>query len=397
MTNKISASIKNIAKAPLTDDPHTTKPTMSPRRFDFFHAVKLYRWMIITLVLIVALIGIGVSYISNEGRPVRTVTVKRGLLESSISATGKVVTAREVGLSSQVTGIITALHIKEGDNVRHNQTLLVLDTREAQAVLSRSEANLQAAKEGLAQAQRALESTRRLYDAGGEPHQAVENAESQQRITKNKVEVAQEDLRIARIGLANTRIQAPFAGLITAVTAQIGQWAAPGTRLLTLADPSRREIDVKVDAGDGGLVQVGQQTVVTSDAFPDRQWQERVLRLAPAIDKNETSNEFSIRLSLGAVAPLLRLGQQLDVKIQLTSKTDAITIPISALVSKDSATLLMVVRDERVHFSPVRTGIEDMSNIEIVEGIQPGDRIILPESKSFTEGERIRLIDGEQP
>jgi len=396
MIKKITAPIKSIKILPSQTTP-TTRSAPESNHTGFFHTKKPKHWTVVALTLIIVFIVVGASFISNKGRPVRTIGVERGILVSTISVTGNVVPAREVELCSQAPGIITAVHVKEGDIVRRGQTLATLDAREAHAVASKIKANLQVAEEELAQAQRLLEKIRKLYNAGGEPRQAVEDAESRQRTAENKVEAAREDQRIAHIGLANTRIQAPFAGLITIVTAQIGQWTLPGNRLLTLADHDKREIDAKVDAGDGGLVQVGQQANITSDAFPDQQWREKVLRLAPAIDKNEKSNEFSVRLSFGAFAPPLRLGQQVDVKIQLASKADAIKIPISTLMNRDGVTVIMVVRDGRVHFAPVRTGIEDMSNTEIVEGVQPGDRVILPEGKSFTEGEHVRIIDGGRP
>ena len=369
----------------------TTSRAPESNHIGFFRAKKSKRWGVVALAMTVVFIIVGASFISNEGRPVRTISVEHGLLVSSISLTGKVVATREVGLSSHAPGIITAVHVKEGDIVRRGQMLVELDEREACALVGKTRANLEAAQETLVQTQHELERIRKLYDAGGESRQTVNDTASRVRTTETKVRAAGEDLRIAHIGLTNTRIQAPFAGLITTVTAQIGQWAAPGSQLLTLIDSDQRELDAKVDAGDGGLVKLGQQASITSDAFPGRQWSEKVLRLAPAIDKGDASNEFSIRLSYSADAPPLRLGQQVDIKIQLNSKANVVKIPIAALVNRDGATVVMLIRDGRVHFAPVRTGIEDMSNTEIMEGVQPGDRIILPESKSFTEGERVRI------
>lgn len=369
----------------------TTEPAPESNHIGFFHAKKSKRWGVVVLVMTLAFIIVGASFISNDGRPVRTISVEHGLLVSSISVTGKVVAMREVGLSSQVPGIITAVYVKEGDIVRRGQMLVELDEREASALVGKTRANLQMAQETLVQTQRELERICKLYDAGGESRQAVDDVTSRVRTTETKVQAAREELRIAQIGLTNTQIHAPFAGLITTLPAQIGQWANPGSQLLTLADSDKRELDAKVDAGDGGLVKLGQEASITSDAFPRRQWREKVLRLAPAIDKGEASNEFSIRLSYSADAPPLRLGQQVDVKIQLDSKANVVKIPIAALVNRDGATDVMVIRDGRVHFARVRTGIEDMSSTEIVEGVQPGDRIILPESKSFTEGERVRI------
>lgn len=396
MIKKLSASIKTFRERP-SPTQQSLGPVSERVLSGLFHGRKLRRRTGVSVALLIAIALIGSVFFTKTDRSVRTVQVERGLLVSSLSVTGNVVPAREVGLSAQSPGTIAAVYVKEGDVVRRGQTLVTLDIREARAVVGKAEANLQVADEDLAQAQRMLDRTRSLYEAGGESRQAVEDATSLVRSADARMQAVREEVRIAHIGLNNTKIQAPYAGLITTVTAQIGQWAAPGARLLTLADSEMREIDAKVDAGDGGLVQVGQQANISTDAYPDRQWQEKVVRLAPAIDKSDTSNAFSVRLSFGPDAPPLRLGQQVDVKIQLDSKLDAVKLPITALINSDSGQQVMLVRDGRVHFTPVHTGIEDMSYTEIVQGIQPGDQVILPESKSFTEGERVRILDGGRP
>jgi len=363
-----------------------------------FRIFKPLRRAATGLLLLAVLIAIGSSFISDHARAVKTITVQQGPLVTTVSVTGKAVTAREVGLSATAPGTIATVHVKEGDVVQRGQALASLDVREARALESKIEAGLRQANEEFAQAQRVLERARKLYEIGGESRQAVEDAGSRLRIAEAKVLAAREDLRVGRLGLQNSIIRAPFGGLITSVTAQVGQWAIPGGSLVTLAAPNEREIDAKVDAGDGGVIHEGQEALVTSDAFPDRQWRERVLRLAPAMEKGATTNSFSVRLSLGRDAPPLRLGQQLDVKIQVASKADAVKVPTTALVTRnDGVAAVLNVRDGRIHFVPVRTGIEDLSHTEIVSELRPGDPIVLPEKRAFVEGERVKAVAADRP
>lgn len=257
------------------------------------------------------------------------------------------------------------------------------------------EAALRLAQAEVAQVAQTVARFRRVVPSGLEPAYKLEDAEAQLKSAQAKEGVAAAELRLAHVALDNLNVTAPFAGLITLSPVRAGQWIVPPEALFTLADLERREIEVKVDADDSAGIAVGQEVTLSSDAFPGRQWSERVMRLAPSVEKEEAANTVNVYLSLGADidngAPPLRLGQQVDVKIRTAFRSKALKVPFAALISKDEKTWVAAIEQGRVKLLPVVTGIEDLTHTEILQGVSAGQQVILAEGKTLNEGDRVRV------
>lgn len=330
------------------------------------------------------------SFNPNKGVTVKTVAVERGPISGWLSATGKIVSRREVTLIPSVAGQLVSVTAKEGDQVVRGQVLASLDDRETATLISKAETALQRAEQEALQAARLLERRRRLWEAGGDSRQALEDAEAQWRTATLHQAASKDELLLARINLDKMRITAPFNGVITAKNAQVGQWVGPGAALFTVADLNQREIEVKVDASESNEIALEQEATVSSDAVPGQQWTEKVVRLASAINRENTADTFNIRLSLGPAAPALRIGQQVDVKIRTAFKPDALKVPNNVLVNNDGKPAVAINRNGHVHFITVITGTEDLTHSEIVQGLQAGQQVIAAEGKTLREGDRIR-------
>lgn len=344
------------------------------------------------VALALLLVAIALWAFTRERTPgVRTIAVEQGPLHSAVSVTGRVVSEREVNLAATAAGQIKHIAVKEGARVKSGQVLATLDAGETTALVAKAQAELERAQADADLARTALHRAERLFAAGGEAAQARDDARLAAQATAARLRIAQEELALARVQQAKMSVRSPFAGTVTQKFAQIGQWATPGTPLFTVVDDGAREIEAKVDAGDGAAIQVGQEAQVSSDAFPDKSWFERVLRLAPAVQKDETANTFNVRLSLSGTAPPLRFGQQVDVKIRVASRAQALKVPFTALVTNEGKTAVAVVEADKIRFKPVVTGIEDATHTEIVSGVHLGERIVLPEGKKLHAGQRVHV------
>jgi RND family efflux transporter MFP subunit len=345
-------------------------------------------------LLLIAVVSWGFS--SGDVLQVRTVKAERGPLQASISATGRVVSDREVAVSPMVSGKVTWTTVEEGDMVKAGQVLARLSDGEPQELIRKAEAEWNSARQAEAHAAQTRYRAEQLYEVGGESGRAVEDAKAEQRAAAGREQVLRSELRLARINVGKTQVAAPFSGMIIRKTARADQWAAAGVSLFTLADPGTREIEVKIDSGDSALVQKGQEAQVTSEAFRGKVWTEKVVRIAPAVQKDETANTFIVRLTLKGDAPPLRFGQQVDVKIRTASREDAIRIPFAAIISRGGRTEVATIAEGRLKFVPVVTGMEDLSHTEIVQGLAPGDEVVLPEGKELKAGTRAAALR-EQP
>lgn len=337
-----------------------------------------------------------------EAMPVKTIAVEQGPLSAFLTVTGKVTSGHEVNLTSQMAGQIVEVTVREGQRVPAGKVLARLEGREVEAQIAKVQAALRLAQAEAAQVMQTVERLRRVVPSGLEPRHKLEDAEAQLKSAQAREEVAAAELALARVVLGKLSVVAPFSGLITLIPVRTGQWVAPPEALFTLVDSDRREIEVKVDADDSANIAVGQEVSVSSDAFPGRQWSEKVMRVAPTIEKEEAANTVIVYISLSAdddidngngvqERPPLRFGQQVDVKIRTAFRPKVLKLPFGALINKDDKTWVAVIGEEgRVKFLPVITGIEDLTHTEILQGVTAGQQVILPEGKTLNEDDRVR-------
>lgn len=351
-------------------------------------------WLVFIVVL--GLGGVeGWQYFFDKGMPVQTLPVATGEIFQSVVAPGQVVSRQQVEVSSARDGRLVGVLAEEGDTVAGGQLLARLDDRELGGHLKRVRTDLANARADIRLAERTLQRLRQAQEKGAVARRFVEDAEVRLRAAQARAGAAAEAVQNARLELERLKITAPFAGIITRRNAEKGQWVTPATPLFVLADPSQREIEVRVHAADSVNITEGQVVLVTSDAFPGQEWQERVIRIGSATEKVRNSDAVKVYVSLGEEAPPLRFGQQVDAEIRTAWNPNAIKVPFEALLNRDGRTFVAVLQDGRVHLRPVITGIEDFAMAEIRQGLNGDEELILPRGRLLHEGDKVyRPQDG---
>lgn len=347
----------------------------------------------VALTSLVLAAAIAWFYLPEAGVTVDTATAQQGTVQSTITVTGKVISEQEVKLTSSMLGQIQSIEAKEGDIVKQGQILARLDASDLNAMVNRARAILARDEEAVAEAARKLNRLRSVSASGGASRQVVDDAEAEWRSAVARKRVSESELRIMEIRLQKTRIIAPFDGVITSKSVQLGQWVEPAEALFHMAALDQQVIEAKVDAGDSGLITLGQQVSVSCDAFAGRTWNETVKWISPIVNagKEDIANTFDARISLSAEAPPLLLGQQVDVKIRTAYRENVMRLPFAAVTERNGHPVVAVVKEGRAHFVPVVTGIEDFTHVEIVKGIDVGMQVILPEGKTLREGDLVSV------
>ena len=341
----------------------------------------------IALLLVVA--GGAAAWALRPASPpaVTIIHVQHGPIESTIRVTGRIINDRTVTLTALLDGQIQGMLVQKGQQVKAGQVLAYLDKREADALLEKARAQAARERESVEEADRKLKRLSEMGRSGGASAQAVDDAEAEWRGARARLRVAEAELKVAEIHREKIEITAPFAGVITQKTAEVGQWLEAGTPLFTLVANQGREIEAYVDAGDSGIVKLGQSVTVASDAYPGRSWQEKVDWIAPAIttDQNDAINTFAVRMTLGPDAPPLLLEQQVDVRIRTARKDDVLKLPYGALIDKGGIQQVATIHDGRVKLVDVTLGIDDFNHIEIAAGLKGDEDIILPQGQQRLE------------
>ncbi len=354
---------------------------------------RLFSRRFLLTLLLVAALGVGGlegwRYFFDPGLPVQTLPVATGEIYQSVVVPGQVVSQQQVTISSARDGRLVAVRVEEGDTVKAGQLLARLDDRELLSHLKRVRTDLDNARADTRLAQRTLERLRQAHAKGAVARRFVEDAEVRLRAAQARTSAAAEAVQNARLELEQLKITAPFAGIITQRSADRGQWVTPATPLFVLADPSQREIEVRVHAADSVNITAGQKVLVTSDAFPEQEWEEQVVRIGSATEKVRNSDAVKVYVSLGEKAPPLRFGQQVDAEIRTAWNPNAIKVPFEALLNHNGRAYVAVLEAGRVHLRPVITGIEDFAMAEIRQGLNGDEILILPRGRLLHEGDKV--------
>lgn len=338
------------------------------------------------------------SFKSESSLPVNVISPQLGTIESVIRVTGKVINDRTVTLTSLVDGQIQHITVQKGDRIKAGQVLARLDDREAEALLNKANAEVEREVQRVKETLRKFRRMQKMSGSGGVSDQRVEDTKAEWLAAKARKKVVRAEYRIAKIHRDKTSVTAPFAGIITEKTVEVGQWLEAGIQLFTLVAHEGREIEVNVDAGDSAAIHLGQEVVMTTDAFPDKQWQETIHWISPAISKSEKEaiNTFAVRMTLNDSAPDLLLNQQVDARILTARRNNKLKLPFESLIENQGNVQVAVLEGDKVTLVLIKTGIEDFTHVEILEGIDKNTRIILPEGKNLTDGQKVHIISDKQ-
>lgn len=355
--------------------------------------------VILGIFLLVSLGALTVSwraFTTERPRSVITVPVERGSVTAHLSATGSVIDREELAVSSPVIAQIRRLHVVEGDRVDKGQILASFDDRESLVQIEKARAQLELAERNQTDARRNRDGLLQIFAVGGESRKTVDDAELRWQTTRRDAEIARQELRLAHVEHERFRVISPLAGTIISCSARNGAWTRSGDPLFRLAPSGAREIEAKIDAGDSSAAVVGKAVAVTSDAFPGKEWAEKITWVAPTTNKEGTANTLTFRVSLGQARPLLVLGQQVDIRLSTESRDVVLRIPSNATISKQGKTFVAVVVGHRIHLLPIQTGIGNLNHTEVTSGLRLGQRIILPEGSVLSEGEEVKVADNRE-
>ena len=243
------------------------------------------------VVLVGAVVVLSAAKRRQPSTEVRLEKVAKRNLTSIVTASGKIEPKRKVDVSSDITGRIVNLGVREGDMVTKDQMLVHIDPQQYEAGVQRSEAQLAGARASATQAQANKDQAERAWTRARDiraqnaqlvSQEALEQAETAHRIAVANLDAAQRQVDQASAGLREaqdllrkTTILAPMSGRVTRLAVEEGEVAVPGTfsretgLLMTISDLSVIQVKVKVDETDVVRIHTGDSTEVSIDAFPD--------------------------------------------------------------------------------------------------------------------------------
>ena len=373
-------------------------------------------WLLLAVFLVAA--GAGGWWWTTRERPIQVETVvvsarQAGTQAAVLNATGYVTARRRATVSSKITGKVVQVNVEEGMAVRQGQVLARLDDETQKAAVALAEAQAEAARRNvnesevrLVEARITLERVSKLVKVGystaaevDAARAAVDSLDARISAAREQVRVAERQVALERTNLDSTVIRAPFDGVAISKDAQPGEMVSPvsagggftRTGICTIVDMASLEIEVDVNESYINRVKPEQGVTAVLDAYPEWQIPGRVITTVPAADRQKATvlvriafNELDPRIlpDMGAKVTFLR-----DSEDGAPAAVRPVTlVPKAAIKTEGKQSYVFVVAGDRADRRAITAGGADGDRIEVIAGLNSGERVIVSPPAELTTG-----------
>lgn len=382
----------------------------------------------IALVIFAGLVGFRVYEIILERRELQTADdsakaplnvvaeeVKLATLLNSVWVTGEVEGIAKVQVIPKVTGQVERLKlpdgklIEAGTYVKKDQLIAVIEhsaleaaLQSAKAAVEVAEASHERAKVNLEDAQREKTRWVRLFNEGTAAEQerdravtAYERGQAELNLAEAQIKQAKAALRQAQVNLDEATIEAPISGVITKKYVHEGDMVGPSTALLEIA-----QIDpVKVIGGISerymSQLHIGQTMArMAVDAFPGKEFEGVVYNVGANIDRQTRTVEVELRIP--NPDHLLNPGMFARLRVIIERRENVPVVPNAALIREDSEVYAYVVNNSKAQRRTLQLGLSEGALNEVVDGLEPGELVIVRGQHMLREGAEVSVEEEEQ-
>lgn len=362
--------------------------------------------------------------------------VERREVVQSVVATGRVETPSRVEISTQITGVITHIHVVEGQRVRTGEVLVELEAREGLANVELARAGVRQAEARLNQlavfnapnARQALEQANanqvnaqhqfdRVSQLAGrgyatpvqldEARRAFDVAVAQLRLAELQVTAASPEgsdtillqaalgqaratLQMAEAKLGYMTIHAPAEGVVITRNIEPGAVAQPGKAVLIISPSRETRLVIQIDERNLGVIAIGQSAIASADAYSKERFRAVLVFINPAVDPARGSVE--VKLSVPEPPNYLREDMTVSVDIEVARRPNVLVLPTNAVRDSLSASpWVLAVAGNRTIRKSVSIGARGVAFIEILEGLVEGEQVVPAIDLGTRSGQRVRV------
>jgi RND family efflux transporter MFP subunit len=327
-----------------------------------------------------------------SAQAVSAIQVELRSFETEISLNGEARPVRDIQVAAPATGVrILQILVDEGDMVRQGQAMARLDTALSSAQTRGAEASVAEAQSAAVRARSEYERAESIRDSGALSAEAIEQRRAAAIAADARLLAARAQLQEVNARLGGGYVRAPASGLVIDRTAELGR-PVDGQVLFRIAADNRLEVSAQVAEGDALALQEGQSATFT---LVDGSTVQGTLRRLPAsIDSRTRTGEALFALPQGT---RVRAGMYLRGQVDLPPR-EVIAAPQSSVLYDSGQAYVYVVDDtSHVHRVNVQLGGRDGEWVEVLMGLDPGQRIVGSGAAFLQNGEAVRVLQPPQP
>ncbi len=334
---------------------------------------------------------------------------------SLLTASGYVVASRKASVGSKGTGRLVWLGVEEGSIVKKNQIIGRLEDPDVEAALlqanaslNAAQATLQNAKDGLVNADSSYRREKVLFAKQLVASADIVNAEAAYKQAQDlvktdeaNVELAQRTIQAAQVQVEFTNIRAPFDGTVLTKDADVGDvmtpfGAAAGSKadIVTLADMTSLDAEVDVSESNIEQVHVGQPCEISLDAVPEKRYRGVVHMIVPTADRTKATvlTKVDFLDKDARVLPDMSLKVQfLKDSTEVDSSGPKLTVPATAVVTKDGKKIVFLIQGDEVKETPITLGEAVGNGLEVKSGLKDGDKVVLSPADKLKNGMKVKV------
>ncbi len=384
-------------------------------------SVRRKRWMRpLIYVLVIGTIALGAfwaykksqSVIEVEATNVVNAYPSQGV--TALNATGYVVAQRKAAVASKATGRLEWLGVAEGSRVKANEIIARLESNDVHASQDQAAAGVNVARANLEQgmaemreANAALRRSKELIEkkyisASAHDTAVARAAKAKASIASLKAAIvaAEANLNVAKVGVDQTVIRAPFDGVVLTKSANIGDIVTPFSSavdskgaVVTMADMSTLEVEADVAESSLAKIRVGMPCEIQLDAIPDGRFAGNVDRTVPTVDRAKATLLVKVRfkeLDPRILPDMSAKVAFLEKELSADEKKPVTAVNPSAIVTRDGQAVVFVIKDEKVEQQTVQRGA-NLGDLVTISGVAAQTKVVLKPTDAMKNGSQIKL------
>jgi len=334
-----------------------------------------------------------------------------------LNASGYVVAQRKAAVASKVTGRLVSLSVEEGSRVKEGQVIARLESDDVAAARAQADANLNAARHNLEEAEADLNDAelsfkrdKELVAKGFVSRAEYDTAEARYKKAAAAVAAAQAEIKAntaalqgAKVAVEYTLIRAPFDAVVLTKNADIGDIVTPigaaanvQAAVVTIADMSSLQVEADVSESNLRLVKTGQPCEIQLDALPDVRFRGVVHMIVPTADRSKATVLVKVKF----LDKDSRILPEMSAKVAFLSRQvredeqkARTAVPARAVLTWKGKQSAFLLKGDRMKETPITTGEAFGDMIEVLEGVKAGDRIAVSPLDKLRDGSRVKIIE----
>lgn len=317
--------------------------------------------------------------------PVEVAVATRANVPQSLSAIGTLTADQQVNVTTQIAGQVREIHFVSGQRVKKGDKLVQLDDAPERADLANFEAQAHLAEAN-------MERTMTLLKSDFVARQTMDQ-------NRSVLDQAKAQIQRTQAIIDQKLIRAPFDGVLGIRQVNLGQYIGAGTNIVGLINLDTLHVDFRLPEQNASKLTIGQEIDIAADAMPGKSFKAKITAIEPRV--SELTRTLSVQGTLSNPGETLRPGMFADVSVVLPPKSDAITIPVTALDATLYGSSVLVLEPEgnpsdkvfKLRREPVTAGLYFGNQVEIANGLKGGETVVASGQTKLQTGALVTPID----